>query len=418
MNRRGLNGKGQQYPGHDTVLGRFFNGHRGVSASIFIFMAMPVLLCVDAFGHDGGIRVPKDVNVSLADLFPGHENYFQRYLGGFPDNTQVAVALIRKRSVRYFGIQKRAGELAAVKNADSVFEAGSITKLFTASLLADLVISGQIRQDEAIQDKLDIRLKGHPGITYRQLANHTSGLPFLPPSIYWKAVFGFLDNPFKKYSTDDLKTGLQTKLSLDSEPGTAYQYSNLGYGLLGYLVAEIEGASYEDMLQKRIFTRYRMKNTTTVRSNVKNRLVTGLDKKGRHAENWDFLALAGAGAVLSTVEDLAKFGMAQFDKQNKALALTRSPTFKVPEPFELGENKFGLDIGLGWHILTDSAGRIWHWHNGGTNGYHSSMALDVENEKGVVILSNVSSYNSKTLNIENLLFTLMRSQDEVDRISD
>lgn len=229
MNSHGLHGKRQQGPGYDTVLRGLFNGHCGVSASIFILMAMPVLLCVDALGHGGGVRVPKDVNVSLTDLFPEHDICFQRYLGGFPDNTQVAVALIRKRSVRYFGIQKRAGELAAVKNADSVFEAGSITKLFTASLLADLVIRRQIRRDEAIQDKLDIRLKGHPGITYRQLANHTSGLPFLPPAIYWKAVFGFFDNPFEKYSTDDLKTGLQTKLSLDSEPGTAYQYSNLGY---------------------------------------------------------------------------------------------------------------------------------------------------------------------------------------------
>ena len=112
--------------------------------------------------------------------------------------------------------------------------------------------------------------------------------------------------------------------------------------------------------------------------------------------------LAGAGAILSTVEDLSKFALAQFDKENNELILTQEPTFKVND---------NMQIGLGWHILKGETGRELIWHNGGTGGYTSSMGLDIENKNGIIILSNVSAFNEKMGNIDQLLFELIETLD-------
>lgn len=379
-----------------------------------LLLTAAVMLSTAACRPGGSARLSPGAAPPAGKPFPEHGPYVEKYLGGFPENTQVSMAMISGRSVHYSGFMKQGASIVAVDNSRKAFEIGSITKVFTATLLADLVLQGHISLDENVQNRLDIVMKGMPAITYRQLANHTSGLPPLPSSLFWKAMFGFLDtpfldNPFKDYSSADLKADLQKKPALDAAPGERYQYSNFGYGLLGCLVTEIEDASFEHMLREKITTPYQMPHTTSIRSRVGDILVNGLDKKGRPTPNWDFQVMAGAGALLSTTRDLSRFALAQFDKGNRVLALTRQQTFRDPEKFEIGENRFSMAVGLGWHILTGPAGDKWYWHNGGTKGYHSSMVLDVDNKKGVVILSNVSAYNHQTDRIEDLLFALMRS---------
>ena len=115
-----------------------------------------------------------------------------------------------------------------------------------------------------------------------------------------------------------------------------------------------------------------MNNSFTTSSNLGNRLVKGMDKKGNIVSNWDFDALFGCGGILSTTQDLTKFVFAQFDNSNKELELTRKPTFEIDKDFK---------IGLGWHILKSERGNDLFWHNGGTGGYSSSLTVDVENNK-------------------------------------
>lgn len=103
---------------------------------------------------------------------------------------------------------------------------------------------------------------------------------------------------------------------------------------------------------------------------------------------------------MSNTEDLSKFALAQFDKNNTKLILTQKPTFKVNE---------NMSVGLGWHILkTENEGELI-WHNGGTGGYTSSMALDIDKQNGVIILSNVSAYHKKMTNIDKLCFELIET---------
>ena len=131
---------------------------------------------------------------------------------------------------------------------------------------------------------------------------------------------------------------------------------------------------------------------------VKTKLVKGLKPNGKTTSNWDFDVLAGGGAIFSTVEDLSKFALAQFDNSNNELALTQKPTFKVND---------NMSIGLGWHILKRKNGGELIWHSGGTGGYTSSMALDLENKNGIMILSNVSAFNKNMGNIDQLCLSLI-----------
>ena len=170
-------------------------------------------------------------------------------------------------------------------------------------------------------------------------------------------------------------------------------------GLLGYIISRIEDKSYEELLQQKIFGKCGMINSTTDRSKVQSRLVNGLGITGDVVKNWDLNVLAGAGGILSTTEDLAKFATAQFDEANKAMNLTRQKTFDVSE---------NMSIGLGWHILKKD-GREFHNHNGGTGGYRSSMTIDTKSKQGVIILSNITAFHPDSKNIDALGYDLMKT---------
>jgi CubicO group peptidase (beta-lactamase class C family) len=319
----------------------------------------------------------------------------------FPNNTQLSIALIKNGKTEYIGIERKNDTIKLIENFKNVFEIGSITKVFTATLLSNFINDQQLKLDDNIQDYLDFKIKSENIITFKELANHTSGLPRLPSNLNLLLIDQ--DNPYKDYDEEKLISYLTKEVELNQEPGIKYEYSNLGAGILGFELATISKSSYESLLQEKIFTKYSMVNSTSTRENVKTELVKGLKPNGKPTSNWDFDALAGGGAIFSTVEDLSKFALAQFDNTNNELSLTQKPTFKVND---------NMSIGLGWHILKRKNGGELIWHNGGTGGYTSSMALDLENKNGIIILSNVSAFNKKMGNIDQLCFGLIKTLDE------
>ena len=319
----------------------------------------------------------------------------------FPNNTQLALAMVKNGSINFIGIERINDTLRTTENYNSAFEIGSITKVFTATLLSNFVNEQQLTLDDNIQDYLDFKMKSEDKITFKQLANHTSGLPRLPSNLNF--FFVDRDNPYKDYNREMLIDYLTNKVELNQEPGTTYEYSNLGAGVLGFVLASISDASFESLLQDNIFARYKMPNSATNKEQIQTKLVKGLNTSGAFTSNWDFDVLAGGGAIFSTVEDLSKFALAQFDPENNELRLTQKPTFKVNDQ---------MSIGLGWHIIKRKNGGELIWHNGGTGGYTSSMALDLERKNGVIILSNVSAFNSKQGHIDQLCFALIKTLDD------
>ncbi|MBN1144892.1 MAG: beta-lactamase family protein [Bacteroidales bacterium] len=313
----------------------------------------------------------------------------------FSDNTQLSIALIRNGKPVFYGVRIQNDSLQSIDNHLNIFEIGSITKVFTATLLAQLVAENKVKLDDPINGYLDMLLKDNIQITFGQLATHTSGLPRLPQNMIITDPL----NPYKEYNEANLRQYLSDKMKLLSNPGEKYEYSNLGAGLLGYLAEKIEKTSYEKLLQEKILKKYGMSSTTTNRQLVADRLVKGRDMKGAETPNWDFSVLKGCGSILSCTGDLSRFALAQLDESNKELAITRTKTFDI--------NK-SMDMALGWHIIKADTGAEWMFHNGGTGGYTSSMVIDMKKKTGAIILSNVSAFHKNMGNIDALCFELMK----------
>ena len=317
----------------------------------------------------------------------------------FPNNTQLSIAIINNGEVYYYGINKENDTISTIENQKSIFEIGSISKVFTSTLLANFVIDGKVKLNENINSYLKTPLKNKIKISFADLANHTSGLPRLPSNLDLAKVKP--ENPYIEYKEKEMKEYLTKYLELSNKG--EYQYSNLGVGLLGYTLSTIENVTYETLLQNKIFSKYDMQNSTADITKIKGNLIRGLNNEGKEVPNWEFSVLAGAGAIFSTVEDLSQFAVSQFDYSYKELKLTRVKTF------ELNEN---MDIGLGWHILKNKSDNLWYWHNGGTGGYSSSMVIEEKSKNGIIVLSNVSAFNPNMGNVDKLCFELMKTLEK------
>ncbi|MBK5195700.1 MAG: beta-lactamase family protein [Proteiniphilum sp.] len=312
----------------------------------------------------------------------------------FPNQTQLSIAIVQNNQTTCYGIVKENDSVKPADNHEKVFEIGSITKVFTSTVLASLVTEKKIKLSDSINSYYPFTFKENRKITFLTLANHTSGLPRLPGNLDLSDA----SNPYKNYTEKELEAYLKTIMTLENEPSETYSYSNLGAGLLGYTLGLSQGTSFEELVQKRVFDRYGMTNSFTGSGDIGDRLVKGLNANGKNTPNWDFDVLSGAGGVLSTTADLTQFAIAQFNPENRELALTRVPTFEASEKME---------IGLGWHILQSENEQELFWHNGGTGGYSSSMAVNVADKVAVIILSNVSAFHPASGNIDQLCFELI-----------
>lgn len=317
----------------------------------------------------------------------------------FPKNTEFSIAFVKNGQISYYGFKRVNDTIEYAENSKKVFEIGSITKVFTSTLLANFVLDQKIKLDDPVQKYFKFSLKNQE-IKVIQLANHTSGLPRLPSNLNLNEVDQ--SNPYNEYSENDLKEYLTDKLELNDTPESNYEYSNLGAGILGYLLETQAKSKYESLLQMYITSKYGMNNTTTNIKNVQSNLIVGRDITGKETSNWDLNSLIGAGGILSNVEDLAKFITAQFNNENKELELTRKSTFEIP--------KYRMALGLAWNIIKPEPKLTWYMHNGGTGGYSSILAMDTENKIGVVILSSVSSFHKNARNIDQLCLGLMKNQ--------
>lgn len=271
-------------------------------------------------------------------------------------------------------------------NGDTVFEIGSATKVFTSLLLADMVHRGEVSLDDPVSKYLPPNVKmperGGKSITLVDLATHTSGLPRLPSNLTPKDPA----NPYADYSVDQLYQFL-SGYTLTRDIGSKYEYSNLGGGLLGHALARRAGVDYETLVRTRICDVLGMKDTRiTLTPEMKTRLAVGHNQSLDSVPNWDLPTLAGAGALRSTANDMLTFLAANLGYVKSPLAPAMADMLKVRRP----TGQPGLEIALGWHILT-ADGKEIIWHNGGTGGYRSFIGFDPKAGIGVVALSNTST---------------------------
>ena len=278
---------------------------------------------------------------------------------------------------------------------DSIFEIGSITKTFTGLILAQMVVQKKVTLDEPVQSLLPsdfaTQSKG-PQITLLDLITHHSGLPRMPDNFKPKDA----ENPFADYDAPHLREYL-LKRGFARPEKTCFRYSNLGVGLLGFALANRAGVPYRQLLNSEVITPLHLHDTTTALSPAqKLRLIQGFDGRFDPVKPWDMDALAGAGALKSTADDLLTYLDANLHPENYAKgAAAGSPASSWPAAVAIdhkvranvalnGEHK----IALAWGV--DEKTGIYG-HGGGTFGYTSMVGFDPANDLAVVTLYNRSN---------------------------
>lgn len=322
----------------------------------------------------------------------------KNYLSEFPEQTQFSVAIVDGDTTHFYGQVKFSDTINQLDNRASVFQIGSVTKVFTSTLLAQLVIEKQVKLTDSIQYYFSFPLK-EKAITLEELSNHTSGLPRLPSNL--NLATANPKNPYQFYAEADLEYYLAKEMEVSSGDQPSYQYSNLGAAILAKALENATEKTFSELLSEQIFQPLEMKNSSLDKDSVGGNLVQGLDQNGKETPTWDMGQFEGAGAILSSTQDLSRFVKAHFQDAEDAYSLTTLPTFMVNN---------NLRIGLGWHILQNEQGNNLYWHNGGTGGYSSSVFMVPETFKAVIILSNVSAYHPKASRIDELGFKLLGAQ--------
>lgn len=271
-------------------------------------------------------------------------------------------------------------------DADTIFEIGSVTKVFTSPLLADMVQRGEAALTAPVAKYLPSGVKtpqrNGRQITLEDLATHTSGLPRLPSNLHPKDSA----NPYVDYSVEQLYE-FMSGYQLTRDIGSQYEYSNLGGGLLGHVLARQAGIDYEKLVRSRICEPLGMRSTgITLSDEMKTRFAVGHDATMQRVAYWDLPTLAGAGALRSTVNDMLTFVGANLGYVKSPLAPAMAAMLAVHRP----TGTPGLEIGLGCHILTHDGHEIV-WHNGGTRGFRSFIGFERKTGAGVVVLSNAET---------------------------
>lgn len=317
-------------------------------------------------------------------------------------NAGMVVGILDQRGSKVFSAGKLDNGTDREVNGDTIFEIGSVTKVFTALLALDMDRRGEMKLDDPVAKYLPERVKvpTYEGkeITVRNLAAQDSGLPWNPDDLDSilnrdpkKPSLKEFKDACDAYTAEDLFASL-ARHKLTNAPGTRFQYSNVGMSLLGHAMAFKAGESYESLVVNRIARLLKMDSTRiTLTPEQKARLARGHWADGKPSENVRFQVMASAGALLSTANDLLKFLSAN-------LGFTQTELGPLMEQMQMvrhtGAPKFG-NTAMPW-----VDGEVYHppgsgflTHGGGGFGYVAFVGFDKSNRRGVVVLSNQMSVN-------------------------
>jgi len=267
----------------------------------------------------------------------------------------------------------------------TVFEIGSITKVLTALMLADMVAHGEVAFDDPVAKYLPrsvtLHERGRP-ITLLDLATYRSGLPNMPgnlPPQWWASP-----NPFADYTRRKLYAFLSSYLP-EYEPGSHYQYANLGFTLLGIALATRAGRSYEELLLEKICNPLGLTHTrVTLTAGMRQHLAQGHNPENlKPAQRWDMHDVPEMGGVLSTASDLTVLLKASMGTERTPLKTSFGRLLETRRPTSVK----GTEVGLGWFISSNETEEIV-WKSGLTGGFSSFIGFSTRNQHGAILLSN------------------------------
>ena len=303
--------------------------------------------------------------------------------------TAISIGIVRGDQTwsEHFGLIS--GSERRKPQDNTLYELGSISKVFTGILLAHAVESGQLRLNQTIGSIIPRARQSNPAvadsITLRHLSTHSAGLPRMPTN--WNPAKR--SEPYADYDRT-LLVDFAAKVKPFAQPGKRYLYSNVGVGMLGELLAIHSKTDYGTLLKQTITQPLKMTDTCVKLDALKReRLATphrtlllgfGLVED----TPWEFDALAGAGGIRSTTTDMIRFLQAAIQPPKNLLGDAIDLSWQEHSASIDGANA----MGLGWIFSRDKKAR---WHNGMTGGYSSMILVNRNTKTGVVVLSNTSS---------------------------
>ena len=345
-------------------------------------LSLPVLLATAALaaaasaqpaGRTGPDGVPLD---SLARAFAEANGLPSLVVGVIADGRRTVI-----------GVGTVSG---AAPDEHTLYEIGSVSKVLTSLALADAVVRGETTLETPVADLLSdsATVGAHPDGPIRlvDLATHTSGLPRLDLSMGFAPGFDLAD-PYARYDADRLTAYLATAEPATA-PGAAYEYSNLGGGLLGFALAQRAGEPYADVVRQRVLAPLGMDETwMSVPDSAAGRLAVAHGADGAPVPHWTWTEpTAGAGGWRSSAADLLTLAQAVLDPDATpladAIALATEPRAPAGDT--------GTDVGLGWHLAPTPGGTL-AWHNGMVGGSASFAGAVPEAGVAVVVLTNRQS---------------------------
>lgn len=324
-------------------------------------------------------RPPEDTQAKL-------ETWIRGQTGG------VSAAWVDADGTAFFNAGHLDSAASPAPTADTFYEIGSITKVFTALLLAESERQGKVsRQDPAskfLLTAVDQAQESLKKITLVSLATHQSGLPRLPGNL--AGNLGMNLDPYADYTRGDLLNALRFH-GKAAETGRFIQYSNFAFAVLGEALASAWGETYGTALRTRILTPLGMNGSKLgmVGQPSPAPMAPGLSQ-GQPVMEWKFLAMAPAGALRSSAREMALFMKAALRLEESPLREAFERTFQVQAPYP----DMGGSIGLAWMLFAHGSDSI-AWHNGATAGHRSAVVLNRTKQAGLVVLTNIASAPEK-----------------------
>ena len=276
-----------------------------------------------------------------------------------------------------------AGSAQGAMDEQRLFEIASVTKTFTATVLTDMVVRGEVALDDPVNrhlpDSVSLASRGGRAVTLEHLATHMSGLPrrgHLAEDI---------NDPYADFTLDVLYDFADT-VELRDVPGSRYRYSNSGMSLLAHVLSRAAGKPYPELLSERVLEPLGMAATTyTPTGAAIERLVMPHDDRGEIGY-WTMPDVShGLGMLFSTAADLLRYLEAQVRPADSGLARA------IPLTHEIRVTTSQHAQSLGWHASVLEGDTIW-WHGGATDGTTIQVAFDPGQGIGAVLLMNAGGY--------------------------
>lgn len=302
-------------------------------------------------------------------------NIIEKYTNKIANNNIVSIGLVNGDSIYYYGIKRQDDALIYQDNKNEIFLLASITKLFTSVLLTNLYLNDTIKPSTTIDKLIGYPLKNDLKISIGSLANHTSGLKRDPI------------NDFSDHDFSSIDYFLKEEINLDKNKKGKFNYSNLGFNILGEVISKYENGGYHHLINEQIFSKLNMYETFLLDDNLLHHLAPSYDADGTEISPEGTLSYySSAACIASNVKDMSKFVQANIKSNDPKLILAHRETYIIDSTYSMG---------VGWRIIKIPPNIKFYTHGGSWLNSSTSVMFNKDTKSGVVILSTFPLHGIK-----------------------